>query len=159
VDDSSSQVSNRIQVNRGGRPNAFSEPTERLNVLLPAGMVRAIRQQALERSQTPGQVVAAQLGAAYLAVTFHLAAIMPYTDIDSPQALAASSPQYVPGYLTLDTASGYSQFIATDDHGHTLDLSQLSLVHPRGSTTPQALADLVAQIPMELIASQFPSPE
>ena len=56
---------------QGGRPNSFGEePAERLNVLLPAGLVRAIRQQALERSQTPGQVVAAQLGAAYLAVTF-----------------------------------------------------------------------------------------
>ena len=159
MEDRSSQISKGVRVNRGGRPNAFSEPTERLNVLLPAGMVRAIRHQALERSQTPGQVVAAQLGGAYLAVTFHLETVMPYSDDDSPQSMAASGPHDVPGYLTLDTTGGYSHFIATDAHGHTLDLSQLGLVHPRGSTTPQALAELVEQIPMELIASKFPSPE
>ncbi len=142
---------------QGGRPNAFGdEPTERLNVLLPAGMVRAIRQQALERSQTPGQVVAAELGATYLAVTFRQEGVMTYTDGDSPKAGAASGPRFVPGYLALDTVS-YPHPIATDDQGHSLDLSQFSpMVHPRGSTSVQALADLVGQLPNELYVSKYP---
>jgi len=131
----------RPPINRGGRPRAFAEPTERLNVLLPAGMVRAIRQQALETLQTPGLVLAA-----YLAVTFRREGVMPYADEASPQA--DSRPQAIPGYLIPNTASGHPHFIATDDQGHRLDLNQLSpMIHPWGSTTPEALADLVGKWP------------
>jgi len=144
---------------RGGRPNAFGdEPTERLNVMLPAGMVRAIRQQALEGSRTPGQVVASKLGATYLAVTFRQEKVMAYADVDSAEARTTCDPHFVPGYLTLDTA-GYHHFMATDDQGHSLDLNQFSpMVHPRASTTVEALTDLVGKLPGELYASKFPAP-
>jgi len=46
---------------QGGRPNAFDEPVERLNVMLPTRLVQAIRQQALDQGKTPGQVLAALL--------------------------------------------------------------------------------------------------
>jgi len=147
------------EANRGGRPNAFAEPTERLNVLLPAGMVRAIRQQALERSKTPGQVLAAQLASTYLPVVFHLEGVTTYSDHDSAEALDVSLRKYVPGYLTVDSASGYSHLIATDDQGNTLDSSYLSLVYTRGSTTLEALEELVAPFPQELFASKFPCPD
>jgi hypothetical protein len=42
---------------RGGRPKTFEEPTERLNVMLPASMVQAIKRKALDDRTTPGQVL------------------------------------------------------------------------------------------------------
>ena len=48
---------------QGGRPYAFGdEPTERLNVQMPARLVQAVRQRALDEGKTPGQVLAALLG-------------------------------------------------------------------------------------------------
>jgi hypothetical protein len=44
---------------RGGRPKSFEEETERLNVMLPASMVRFVKQKALDGKETPGQVLAA----------------------------------------------------------------------------------------------------
>ena len=159
MDGKTPEATDGIHVNRGGRPTAFPEPTDRLNVLLPAGMVRAIRQEALEQSQPPGQVVATKLASTYLAVTFQIETIMPYSDSDSPKSIEVSSPKHVNGYLTLETLSGYKHFIATDDRGSTMDLSKLSLVYPRGSTTTEALGEMVDQLPMELIASRFPCPD
>lgn len=46
---------------RGGRPRIFEEPTERLNLMLPASMVRAIKQRALDEKSTPAKVVAEAL--------------------------------------------------------------------------------------------------
>lgn len=46
---------------RGGRPKAFEEATERLNVMLPASMVQAIKRRALDERSTPGQVLAEAL--------------------------------------------------------------------------------------------------
>ena len=42
----------------GGRPRSFSEETGRLNLNLPARLIRRIRLQALEQGRTPGEVVA-----------------------------------------------------------------------------------------------------
>lgn len=46
---------------RTGRPRAFAE-SDRLNLLLPAAMVKAIKIRALEEKKTPGQLVAEILG-------------------------------------------------------------------------------------------------
>lgn len=43
---------------RGGRPKLFEEDTERLNVMLPASMVRWVKQKALDGHSTPGQILA-----------------------------------------------------------------------------------------------------
>ena len=48
---------------QGGRPYAFGdEPTERLNVMLPAQLVKEIKRQGLDQGKTPGQVLVARLG-------------------------------------------------------------------------------------------------
>jgi len=44
---------------RGGRPKNFEEETERLNLMLPASMVRWLKGKALDDHLTPGQVIAA----------------------------------------------------------------------------------------------------
>lgn len=49
---------------RGGRPKAFDEETERLNVMLPASIVQWLKQKALNERSTPGQVLAAIVGPA-----------------------------------------------------------------------------------------------
>ena len=41
-----------------GRPKVFEGPTERLNLMLPASVVQFVKQEALDRRVTPGQVVA-----------------------------------------------------------------------------------------------------
>ena len=45
----------------GGRPPAYDEPTARLNLLLPASLVRALKIRAMDEAKTPGQIVAAIL--------------------------------------------------------------------------------------------------
>lgn len=47
---------------RGGRPKAFEEEVERLNLMLPKGLVERIRLTALKEKKTPGQVVAEWIG-------------------------------------------------------------------------------------------------
>lgn len=42
----------------GGRPRSFAEETGRLNLNLPARLIRQIRLQALEQGRTPGEIVA-----------------------------------------------------------------------------------------------------
>lgn len=45
----------------GGRPKSYEEPTARLNLLLPASLVRALKIKAMDEEKTPGQIVAAIL--------------------------------------------------------------------------------------------------
>lgn len=43
------------------RPKSFKCPCLRINVMLPATMVKTIRETALDSGQTPGQVIAGLL--------------------------------------------------------------------------------------------------
>lgn len=47
----------------GGRPRSFSEEAGRLNLNLPARLIRQIRLRALEQGRTPGEIVAELLEA------------------------------------------------------------------------------------------------
>lgn len=48
----------QVRKSRGGRPKSFGEETGRLNLNLPARLIRQIRLQALEQGRTPGEIVA-----------------------------------------------------------------------------------------------------
>lgn len=45
------------QGTKGGRPKVFEEDTARLNLMLPASLVRAIKIKAMDEQKTPGVVV------------------------------------------------------------------------------------------------------
>lgn len=42
----------------GGRPRSFLEETGRLNLNLPARLIRQVRLRALEQGRTPGEIIA-----------------------------------------------------------------------------------------------------
>jgi hypothetical protein len=93
---------------------------------------------------------------AALAVTFTITPVMPYTDHDTPESMEAAMPRSLDGFLSLDTSQGYRRLHATDARGNALDMSSLSLVYRRGETTKEALDELLAQFPDELIAGFSP---